>query len=87
MYLLNHSTSAKCGLSFLNITEPITNNTNITIQKYLTPNGTDIHKKGITPDVLVELSENDIKTKNDVQLKKAIEVAQQLSSGTYVVKK
>ncbi len=60
---------------------------NITIQKYLTPNGTDIHKKGITPDVLVELSENDIKTKNDVQLKKAIEVAQQLSSGTYVVKK
>ena len=60
---------------------------NITIQKYLTPNGTDIHKKGISPDVLVELSENDIKTKNDVQLKKAIEVAQQLSSGTYVVKK
>lgn len=60
---------------------------NITIQKYLTPNGTDIHKKGITPDVLVELSESDIKTKNDVQLKKAIEVAQQLSSGTYVVKK
>lgn len=60
---------------------------NITIQKYLTPNGTDIHKKGITPDVLVELSENDIKTKNDVQLKRAIEVAQQLSSGTYVVKK
>lgn len=60
---------------------------NITIQKYLTPNGTDIHKKGITPDVLVELSENDIKAKNDVQLKKAIEVAQQLSSGTYVVKK
>ena len=60
---------------------------NITIQKYLTPNGTDIHKKGITPDVLVELSENDIKTKNDVQLKKAIEVAQRLSSGTYVVKK
>lgn len=60
---------------------------NITIQKYLTPNGTDIHKKGITPDVVVELSENDIKTKNDVQLKKAIQVAQQLSSGTYVVKK
>ena len=53
----------------------------------MTPNGTDIHKKGITPDVRVELSENDIKTKNDVQLKKAIEVAQQLSSGTYVVKK
>ena len=60
---------------------------NITIQKYLTPNGTDIHKKGITPDVVVEISEDDIKNKNDVQLKKAIEVAQQLSNGTYVVQK
>ena len=60
---------------------------NITIQKYLTPNGTDIHKKGITPDVVVELSEEDVKNKNDVQLKKAIEVAQQLSNGTYVVQK
>ena len=29
---------------------------NITIQKYLTPNGTDINKKGITPDIVVELS-------------------------------
>ncbi len=58
---------------------------NITIQKYLTPNGTDIHKKGITPDVIVELTEEDIKNKNDVQLKKAIEVAQQLTNGTYVV--
>lgn len=60
---------------------------NITIQKYLTPNGTDIHKKGITPDIVVELTEEDIKAKNDVQLKKAIEVAGQLSNGTYVVKK
>lgn len=60
---------------------------NITIQKYLTPNGTDIHKKGITPDILVELTEEDIKNKNDVQLKKAIEVAQQLYSGNYVVQK
>ena len=60
---------------------------NITIQKYLTPNGTDIHKKGITPDVVVELTEEDIKNKNDVQLKKAIEIAQELSNGTYVVNK
>lgn len=60
---------------------------NITIQKYLTPSGTDIHKKGITPDILVELSDDDIKNKNDVQLKKAIEVAQSLMKGTYVVQK
>ena len=60
---------------------------NITIQKYLTPNGTDIHKKGITPDIVVELKEEDIKNKNDVQLKKAIEVARELTNGTFVVKK
>ena len=60
---------------------------NITIQKYLTPNGTDIHKKGITPDIVVELTEENIKNKDDVQLKKAIEVAQSLSNGSYVVSK
>lgn len=51
---------------------------NITIQKYLTPNGTDINKKGIEPDILVELSDDDIKNKNDKQLKKANEVLQDL---------
>ena len=54
---------------------------NITIQKYLTPNGTDINKKGITPDIVVELKEEDIKNKNDVQLKKAIEVLNQMTLG------
>ena len=47
---------------------------NITIQKYLTPNGTDINKKGISPDVVVELSDEDVKTKNDAQLIKAQEL-------------
>ena len=60
---------------------------NITIQKYLTPNGTDIHKKGITPDIIVDLTEENIKNKDDAQLKKAIEVAQSLASGNYVVSK
>ena len=60
---------------------------NITIQKYLTPNGTDIHKKGITPDVVVELTEDEVKNKDDVQLKKAIEVAQSLERKNYVVSK
>ncbi|MDY6364064.1 MAG: S41 family peptidase [Cyanobacteriota bacterium] len=58
---------------------------NITIQKYLTPNGTDIHKKGITPDVKVELTDEEVKNKDDVQLKKAIEIAHELEAGTYVV--
>ena len=47
---------------------------NITIQRYLTPSGSDIHKKGITPDVVVELTQENAEAKNDVQLKKAIEV-------------
>lgn len=52
---------------------------NITIQRYLTPSGQDINKKGITPDVVVELTEEHVKNKNDVQLKKAIEVLEEMS--------
>lgn len=51
---------------------------NITIQKYLTPNGTDINKKGIEPDITVTLSDDDIKNKDDKQLKKANEVLQDM---------
>lgn len=51
---------------------------NITIQKYLTPNGTDINKKGIAPDVKVEFTEDDIKTKHDSQLIKAQDLLLQM---------
>lgn len=57
---------------------------NITIQKYLTPNGTDINKKGITPDIVVELTEENVKNKDDVQLKKAIEVLTKMTNGQSV---
>ena len=57
---------------------------NITIQKYLTPNGTDINKKGITPDVVVELTEEHVKNKDDVQLKKAVEILEQMAAGRTV---
>lgn len=53
---------------------PNNSGVNITIQKYLTPNGTDINKKGIEPDITVTLSDDDIKNKDDKQLKKANEV-------------
>ena len=43
----------------------------VTIQKYLTPNGTDINKKGIEPDITVEITQEDIKEKRDPQLQKA----------------
>ncbi len=60
---------------------PYESGINITIQKYLTPNGTDINKKGITPDIEVKLTEEDVKNKNDVQLKKAIEVLSKMTNG------
>lgn len=61
---------------------PLPNGTglNVTVAKYLTPNGTDINKKGIEPDYKVEYSLSDLKAKNDVQLKKAEEVINQMSN-------
>lgn len=52
---------------------PLPNETglNLTIAKYLTPNGNDINKKGIEPDVEVNFSVKDIKTRNDSQLNTA----------------
>lgn len=49
---------------------PLPNETglNLTIAKYLTPNGTDINKKGISPDIEVNFTLEDVKKQNDVQL-------------------
>ncbi len=58
---------------------------NITIQKYLTPNGTDINKKGIAPDIMVELTEKDAKDKNDTQLQKANDVLHDMISKQIMV--
>lgn len=55
---------------------PITDNTSlkVTIARWLTPNGVSISKSGITPDVVVELTNEDIKEKRDPQMEKALEV-------------
>jgi carboxyl-terminal processing protease len=37
----------------------------VTIAHYFTPNGTDIHHKGIIPDVVVPLTKAQIKTLSD----------------------
>lgn len=52
---------------------PMPNETglNLTVAKYLTPKGTDINKKGITPDIKVEFSLQDVKNNNDAQLQAA----------------
>ena len=54
----------------------------LTVSKYFTPNGTDIHKKGIEPDVEVELEEGleqqiTIPKDQDNQLQKAIEILEE----------
>lgn len=68
----------------------------ITVAKYLTPNGLDINEAGISPDVVVELTEEQrdqlrsdrtrIGTPSDPQYSEAIDVLmQQLSTGTAAV--
>jgi carboxyl-terminal processing protease len=47
---------------------------NITISKYLTPNGTDINKKGIEPDLRVAYTEADFRGHRDPQLERAVEL-------------
>ena len=36
---------------------------NVTIARYLTPNGSDIHKVGIVPDYIVELDNKELNNK------------------------
>lgn len=59
---------------------PMPNETglNLTIAKYLTPAGHDINKKGISPDIEVKVSQNDIVHRNDTQLKKAKTIMAQM---------
>ena len=48
---------------------PLPNETglNLTIAKYLTPSGSDINKKGISPDIEVKLTAEDVKNRKDIQ--------------------
>ena len=52
---------------------PLPNETglNLTIAKYLTPNGSDINKLGIEPDVKIDYPEDFNPTDNDIQLETA----------------
>ena len=53
---------------------PLNTAVNVTIAKYLTPQGHDIHKNGIKPDYEVKLTAADVKDGKDPQLDKAVEL-------------
>jgi carboxyl-terminal processing protease len=53
----------------------------VTIAKWLTPKERTIHKQGLTPDFVVELTEDDITAERDPQLDKAVEVLLDMING------
>jgi carboxyl-terminal processing protease len=56
---------------------PLDNNqgaVRVTIARWLTPKHRQIHKVGLTPDYIVEITEADINAGKDPQLDKAIEL-------------
>ena len=56
---------------------PLNNNqgaVRVTIARWLTPNHRQIHKVGLTPDHIVEMTDADYEAGNDPQLDKAIEL-------------
>ena len=46
----------------------------ITIAKWLTPKGSSISEVGLSPDVKIDITDNDLKVEKDSQLDKAIEI-------------
>lgn len=54
----------------------------ITIARWLTPNEHTIHEIGLTPDVIVQMTEEDFKAKLDPQLDAAVETLLAMISGS-----
>jgi carboxyl-terminal processing protease len=46
----------------------------ISVAQWLLPNGDVIDKKGLTPDIIIKLTEEDVKAERDPQLNKALEI-------------
>jgi carboxyl-terminal processing protease len=53
----------------------------ITIAKWLTPKERHIHEVGLTPDYVIEITEDDVANDRDPQLDKAIQVLQEMIAG------
>lgn len=50
-------------------------NLHVTIAKWLTPKGEEIHGKGLDPDIKVDITEEEMEDEKDPQLGKALELA------------
>jgi carboxyl-terminal processing protease len=61
---------------------PLEAGLNITISRYLTPNGSDIHKKGIAPNIKVTFTEQNFRHHQDPQLESAVKFLQHHLSST-----
>ena len=59
---------------------------NLTVAKYLTPKGNDINKKGITPDIEVKFTLDDVKKQKDTQLITAKNILTELINQQVVAK-
>jgi len=58
----------------------------LTIAKYLTPNGTDISKKGIQPDILVEVPTKEAEAEDEVPIVEGVQHDAQLDKAIEVIK-
>ena len=54
----------------------------LTIAEWLTPNKRSIDKKGLTPDIVIKRTEEDVKAEKDPQLDKAIEIIKEKNNAT-----
>lgn len=73
------------GKGSVQIWTPLSNNqgaVRVTVAKWFTPKERSIHEVGLTPDVVVELTEEDAKADRDPQLEKALEVLEELIAAT-----
>jgi carboxyl-terminal processing protease len=65
------------GKGSVQIWTPLSDNqgaVRVTIAKWRTPNERTIHELGLTPDYVVEMTEEDMEAKRDPQLDKALEL-------------
>jgi carboxyl-terminal processing protease len=46
----------------------------VTVARWLTPNGTSISEKGLTPDYVVPVTQKDLDAKTDPQMDKAVQL-------------